>query len=321
METMSNEVLDVTLLEPKLKHPTIFKWFDELQDGEQFTIHNDHDPKPLYYQLLGERGEIFSWEYIEEGPEWWKVTISKRLSGEADKTLGELAAADYRKAQVFKKFGLDFCCGGNKSLKQACSEKGVSYEEISNELKQSSSLKAGRELPYNEWNPGFLADYIVETHHGFVNKNMPDIRAYALKVSRVHGNGHHELLEIQQCVEDIHTELEAHMQKEERILFPYIKYMQEKSKTGDKLENSSFGSVQNPISMMEQEHEMAGELLAKIRELSNDYQLPEDACASYTLLYQMLEAFEDDLHLHIHLENNILFPKAVELEKELLAIK
>src|SRR5690606_22997516 len=121
MET--TDILDVTAIEPKFKHPRIFEKFDALDKGESFIIHNDHDPKPLYYQLLGERGNIFNWEYLEQGPEWWKVKISKKGTNETDETLGELVAKDLRKAQVFKKYGLDYCCGGKKKVKQGCSKK------------------------------------------------------------------------------------------------------------------------------------------------------------------------------------------------------
>jgi len=114
METTVENILNVTVLAPKDKHPTIFVRYDALQEGESLTIHNDHDPKPLYYQLLGERGNVFTWEYLEEGPEWWKVKIRKRIPGENDETLGEIAAKDLRKAEVFKKYGLDFSCGGKK---------------------------------------------------------------------------------------------------------------------------------------------------------------------------------------------------------------
>ncbi|HEU5364618.1 MAG TPA: DUF542 domain-containing protein, partial [Hanamia sp.] len=113
-------ILNVTAIEPKLKHPTIFAKFDELKAGESLTIHNDHDPKPLYYQLLGERGNIFTWEYLEQGPKLWRIKISKRPEGMAEETLGEIAAKDLRKAEVFKKYGLDFCCGGKKTVKEAC---------------------------------------------------------------------------------------------------------------------------------------------------------------------------------------------------------
>lgn len=316
--TVAENILNVTLLEPRQKHPTIFVRFDELAEGESLTIHNDHDPKPLYYQLLGERGNIFTWEYQEQGPEWWIVKISKRITGESDETLGQIAAKDLRKAQVFKKYGLDFCCGGKKTVKEACAEKGLDVTKVEQELQQADKLPASRPLPYGEWSLDFLADYIVNTHHSYVKKNLPDIRAYAQKVMKVHGNHHPELVMIHQLVEEVYTELTAHMVKEEKVLFPYVKELVAAKAGTQPLHANHFGTVQAPINMMEMEHELVGKNLDEIRVLSQNYLLPEDACASYSLLYRMLDEFEDDLHLHIHLENNILFPKAIEIEKQLI---
>jgi len=317
MNTTMDNILNVTLLEPRMKHPTIFARFDELNEGESLTIHNDHDPKPLYYQLLGERGDIFTWEYIEQGPEWWKVKISKRIAGENDETLGQIAAKDLRKAQIFKKHGIDFCCGGKKTVKQACAEKGLDVTLIEQELQQADKVVATRPLPYNEWSLDFLADYIVNTHHTYVKKSLPELRAYAAKVAKVHGDHHPELLPIHQLVEAINAEFTAHMIKEEQVLFPYIKDMATSKNNGSPLQSSSFGSVKGPINMMEMEHESAGKNMEEIKTLSTNYTLPQDACASYSLLYRMLAEFEDDLHTHVHLENNILFPKALALEEEL----
>lgn len=318
MQALTENILDVTLLEPRQKHPAIFARFDELQVGESLTLYNDHDPKPLYYQLLGERGNIFNWEYLEEGPECWKVRITKKISGEADETLGQIAAKDLRKAKVFRKYGLDFCCGGKKTVKEACKEKGLDVKKIEQELLQADRLPDSRPVPYNEWSPDFLADYIVNTHHRYVRKNLPDIRAYAEKVMQVHGNRHPELLRIRQLVEEVYNEMMAHMLKEEKVLFPYIKELVNAQNPTQPLQAAHFGTVQNPIHMMEMEHEVVGTNLATIRELSHDYTLPEDACASYSLMYRMLDEFEEDLHLHVHLENNILFPRVLEIEKQVI---
>jgi regulator of cell morphogenesis and NO signaling len=315
MQAVADNILNVTLLEPRQKHPTIFVRFDELAEGESLTIHNDHDPKPLYYQLLGERGNIFTWEYLEQGPESWKVKISKRINTESEETLGQIVATDLRKAQIFKKYGLDFCCGGKKTVKQACAEKGLDETKIEQELQQADKMPASRPLPYGDWSLDFLSDYIVNTHHSYVNKNLPDIKAYAEKVRKVHGDHHPELIRINELVHEVYAELTAHMAKEEKVLFPYIKELVAANKNTQPLHAAAFGTVQNPINMMEMEHEMVGKNLEEIRVLSNNYLLPQDACASYSLLYRMLDEFEEDLHLHIHLENNILFPKALEMEK------
>ena len=315
MQAVAENILNVTLLEPRQKHPTIFVRFDELAEGESLTIHNDHDPKPLYYQLLGERGNIFIWEYLEQGPESWKVKISKRINSESEETLGQIVATDLRKAQIFKKYGLDFCCGGKKTVKQACAEKGLDVTKIEQELQQADKMPSSRPLPYGDWSLDFLADYIVNTHHSYVNKNLPDIKAYSEKVMKVHGDHHPELIRINELVQEIYAELTAHMAKEEKVLFPYIKELVAANKNTQPLHAAVFGTVQNPINMMEMEHEMVGKSLEEIRVLSNNYLLPADACASFSLLYRMLDEFEEDLHLHIHLENNILFPKALEMEK------
>lgn len=315
MEILKDGILNVTLIEPRLKHPTIFEHFDALEEGEGFAILNDHDPKPVYYQLLGERGDIFIWEYLEQGPEWWKVGIKKRVSGESDETLGQIATKDLRKAEIFKKYGLDFCCGGKKTVKQACAEKGLDVAAVEHELQQAEKQTSGsplpRPLPYNDWKLDFLADYVVNTHHSYVKASIPELIKYADKVAKVHGAHHPELLTIDELVHDICTEMTEHMEKEESFVFPYIKQLVS-AKANDGT------SVQKPIELMEQEHEIVGKNLSDIRMLSNNYKLPEDACASYGLLYKMLEEFEGDMFTHIHLENNILFKKALEIEKSRL---
>jgi len=315
--TQTTEVLDVTLLEPRLKHPTIFEMFDALQGGEGFIIHNDHDPKPVYYQLLGERGNIFKWEYLLQGPEVWEVKITKLTPAEGE-TVGELVAKDYRKAQVFKKYGIDFCCGGKKSVKQVCEEKGISQEQLEQELNGSSDT-GNRETEYEKWELSFLADYIVNQHHKYVREAIPALYEYTSKIARVHGQRHPELVEVAKHFTNVANELESHMPKEERVLFPYIKQLDEAKKNGNKMKPAAFGSIQNPINMMEMEHEHAGGELEAIRRLTNDFTLPADACATYTVAFKKLQEFEDDLFRHIHLENNILFPRAIELEKEVVA--
>jgi regulator of cell morphogenesis and NO signaling len=307
--------LDVTLLEPRMKHPTIFNRFDQLAAAETLTIHNDHDPKPLYYQLLAERGNTFSWEYLEKGPQWWIVTITKNGVEVPQPTLGELAASDMRKALLLRKNGLDFCCGGKKTLKKACEEKGLDSSRLEEELAMIDQLGKGKHPPYLDWKPDFLADYIVNTHHHYVRNRLPELKALSQKVAFKHGEGHPELILIKELVELIDTEMQSHMVKEEKVLFPYVKALVLNKDLDQTQFGCQFGTVQNPINMMEMEHEVVGEHLLEIRNLTKNYSLPESACKSYQLLYAVLEEFEEDLHLHVHLENNILFPKALLLEK------
>lgn len=318
MQTTIENFLDVTLLEPRQKHPTIFARFDELEEGESLFIHNDHDPKPLYYQLLGERGNIFIWEYLAEGPEVWEIRITKKIQGEKDETLGEIAAKDLRKAEVFKKYGLDFCCGGKKTVKEACAEKGVDVTKVEKELQHADkAITEMRPLPYNDWSMSFLADYIVNTHHSYVKKILPDLEAYADKVARVHSRQHPELIVIHQLVKDVCEEMGPHLIKEENILFPFIKQLDAGDKNAPAQPHHAFKTVESPIDMMEHEHEIVGRKMEEIRELSKNYTVPDDGCASYSYLFKSLDEFEKDLHIHVHLENNILFPKALAKEKNL----
>lgn len=316
METVESTFIDVTQIEPRLKHSTIFQVFDSLAGGESLTIHNDHDPKPLYYQLIGERGDIFTWQYLQQGPTWWDVLVTKK--GEEDKeTIGEIAVKDLRKAEVFKKYGIDFCCGGKKTLAEVCKEKNIDVTKIETELQQVSAESKASNISYNDWNIDFLADYITNTHHSYVRKYLPELLTYALKVSQVHGPEHPELIEINALVKKINDELLEHCEEEERVLFSYVKQIVQAKNTNQPLVKEK--NLAALITELEAEHDFVGRCLDKIRELSNGYAIPEDACASYKLLFKMIQEFEDDLHIHIHLENNILFPKAVEMEKSLTA--
>ena len=312
------ETLDVTRIEPRLKHPTIFEKFDALKGGETLVIHNDHDPKPLYYQMIAERGQVFDWEYLEEGPEWWKVKITKLNIGEKPATIGELAAEDYRKVEVFRKFGLDFCCGGKKSLKEACSDKGIDEAQVEAALKKLEEEQQKPSQDFNSWDLGFLADYIVGTHHKYVKEAVPLLREFSQKVARVHGGSHPEVVDIAKHFEAVAQELEMHMHKEEMVLFPYIKELAAAEKAGTSIAPPPFGSVRNPVQMMEAEHDAAGDHLKAIEELSQHYTPPVDACNTYRATYGKLKEFEEDLLQHIHLENNILFPRAIQLEEQLL---
>ncbi len=233
-----------------------------------------------------------------------------------EQTIGQIVSEDYRTAQVFRNYGLDFCCGGNKTIEEACAKKDLDPQEVRTALQNVTAEQNGREN-YNEWSLDFLIDYIVENHHKFVRNKLPEIGAYAKKVAKVHGGRHEELKEIYYEFTKLHGEMLNHLNKEEEILFPYIKQLVEDEKNGEKPDSPDFGMAANPISMMEQEHDDAGAAMEKIQRLSSDFTPPEDACATYRILFQNLEGFQEDLHKHVHLENNILFPKALELERKL----
>lgn len=234
-----------------------------------------------------------------------------------DKTVADLVTENIKTAHIFKKHGIDFCCGGGISIERACEKKEVNYKILKEELEQALS-ENDRAYNYKSWAPDFLVDHIINVHHTYVEENLPLLLQYADKVMKVHGAHDTELVEINDMVKRVVTELAGHMKKEELILFPFIKKMVQAQKEGITLPRPAFGTVDNPIAMMEDEHENAGELFREIAELSNNYTPPEHACNTYKAFYAKLEEFENDLHLHVHLENNILFPKAKQMEKAVI---
>lgn len=311
MSTTVENILDVTVLEPKLKHATIFDRFDALQPGDHLIIHNDHDPKPLYYHLKAEKDNGFEWEYLEEGPVWWKVKISIPNLGENRKRIGELAAKDIRKTEVFRAFGLDFSCRHTLTLEEACAENNIHISEVERELQVLDQFPNITSPLFDTWPLDFLMDYIVQNHHAKARRFLPEILKYAQKVEEVHAEQHPELHEVNQTVKAMADELFQHLDKEENKLFPIIKSFVASGKLPD---SAPFSSIKSTIDAHEQEHADVYNHLKSIRNLTNNYSLPADACASYRLLFHMLNDFEKDTQIHIHLENNMLFPNAVNLE-------
>lgn len=236
------------------------------------------------------------------------------------RTVGELVAEDYRTATVFKRHGIDFCCGGGATLERVCAKKDLPVDDLVNALEQAVRGKASGNVRPDSWSAGFLADFIVNEHHGYVRESLPLLREFTTKVARVHGHHEPALVEIASLFEQIADEMSLHMEKEERVLFPYIKRLDGDGAVGDAVRSIPFGSVENPIRMMEDEHERVGSLMHQIRLLSNNYTPPEHACATYRVAFAKLEEFEDDLHRHVHLENNILFKKALALEGGALSL-
>jgi len=231
--------------------------------------------------------------------------------------IGELVAKDYRTASVFKKYGIDFCCQGNRTINEACEKKNIDSKTVVNDLDAIIQAQGNNAVDYKSWPLDLLADYIEKKHHRYVEEKTAEIKPYLDKICRVHGERHPELFEINEHFNATAGELAKHMKKEELILFPYVRKLAAAKHQGSKVIAPPFGSIKNPIDAMMEEHTTEGDRFRKIEELSNNYTPPQDACNTYGVTLGLLKEFEQDLHLHIHLENNILFPKAIELEKEL----
>ena len=231
--------------------------------------------------------------------------------------IGEVVKLNFKTAPLFHEHNIDYCCGGNKTISEACIEAGIEASQLLLQLKEiveksDPDSEYINNLPLDE-----LSDYIVKRHHSYVKSNIPFLTASLEKIWSVHGKNHPELYEIKKLFDESAGELTMHMQKEEIMLFPYIQKMVAVQKNGLPISRPVFGSVSNPIRMMIAEHETEGARFNKIAEISGGYSIPDDACTTYKAALNQLKEFENDLHRHIHLENNILFPKALQLETEL----
>jgi regulator of cell morphogenesis and NO signaling len=224
-----------------------------------------------------------------------------------DPTLGDLVATNPAAARVLDSLGLDYCCHGERSLTAACGDAGIDPAAVSAHL---ANLPVEGNATWTALDPPALADHIVEVHHRYLHDELPLLDALAMKVRDVHGGRHPELADVASLVAAIRADLEPHLLKEERVLFPAIAAIAE-GRT-----EFPFGSVANPIRVMSLEHDRAGELLAELRAVSYGFDVPPDACASYRSLYERLEALELDTHIHVHKENHVLFPAVLRMAGE-----
>ena len=233
----------------------------------------------------------------------------------SETTVREVALQLPESTRIFEKLKIDYCCGGNQPLAQACASAGIDLDNVMEmlaEVPQSTLQDEFQKLSLTE-----LITHILETHHVFTKSEMERLQLLADKVLAAHGGNHPELVHLRELLTQLCADLTPHMFKEEQILFPYIVTMREAAEQNRHLPLVPFGTVNNPIRMMMREHDTAGQILRELRALTSDYKTPADACISYQTLYRALENFEKDLHQHIHLENNILFPKALTLENAL----
>ncbi len=229
--------------------------------------------------------------------------------------VGEIVATNFRTAGVFERFGIDFCCGGRRSLADACRAAAADPRVVRQALNALTPTGRDDDADVTRWSVDRLIDHIVSTHHAYVRFAMPTIAHRLGKLIDAHGERHPELARIAAAFDTLQRELQQHLMKEEHVLFPYIRQL---AKPTHRPSPSPFGTVANPIRMMEREHRAAGDELGIVRALTNDYTPPADGCTTYRVCFAELAQFERDLHQHVHLENNVLFPKALALEESVL---
>ena len=234
-----------------------------------------------------------------------------------DMTVRDVANELPQSTRLFEKLKIDYCCGGNQTLAEGCTSAGVDVYAVIQMLAEATQQKSEDAVDFTSASLPQLITHIVDTHHVFTKSEMDRLQLLADKVLAAHGGNHPELVHLDELLTRLCDDLKPHMFKEEHVLFPYIFALAKAADQQGAVPFAPFGTVNNPIRMMMREHDTAGEILRELRQLTSDYKVPADACISYQTLYQALENFEKDLHQHIHLENNILFPKALDVENGL----
>jgi len=241
------------------------------------------------------------------------------MKSDKSRSVGSFVAEDYRAASVFSKYGIDFCCRGGVSIEEVSAANNLDPDKLLREVEAATSETSTAGIDFKTWELDLLTDYIEKKHHRYILRAAPVIIQYLDKICEVHGMNHPELLQIRDEFNISISNLMSHMQKEEKILFPYIRDMIAAAEDNSQFQKGGFSSVKSPIAVMMQEHDAEGERFRTISRLSNNYTTPDDACRTYQVAFSMIREFEADLHHHIHLENNILFPRAIEMEAELVA--
>lgn len=236
-----------------------------------------------------------------------------------EQSIGSIVAQDYRAAAVLTSYGIDFCCKGGRSVGDVCRTKSIDPAALARDIEAVLARDTHDAEDLQNWSLAHLVDHIEQVHHRYVEQRVPVLRAYLDKLCQVHGERHPELFEVRDEFNRCASAMAVHMRKEELLLFPFIKELGRVQEKGGVLPTPIFRTVVNPVQMMMEDHDGEGERFRRIKQLSWGYADPADGCATYSAAMHMLEEFEADLHRHIHLENNILFPRAVALENELRA--
>jgi regulator of cell morphogenesis and NO signaling len=233
-----------------------------------------------------------------------------------ENTLSQIVTQNLKAAEILESHNIDFCCGGDKTLGEACQEQNIAVDTLKKELEEAKEGADSESTMIKNMNASELSEYIVKRHHSYVRESIPKLKNYLEKIWEVHGKNHPELFKVKEDFSKASEALTDHMNNEEQVLFPVIHEMVKAKNENTKINAPWFGILENPINQMKEEHLNEGERFDNLAEITDNFKVPEDGCNTYVLTYNQLSEFVSDLHKHIHLENNIIFPEAIKLEKE-----
>ncbi|MDB5032092.1 DUF542 domain-containing protein [Mucilaginibacter sp.] len=311
------ENLDLAAIDPLLKLPVFIERFDALGSGHVLVVSNDVDSRPLYHLLVADRGPDFQWEPLENGPEKWRIRILKSPVKNDEETIGNIISQDYRKSRALKNLGIDFSCGGNRTLDQAFAGKEITITHVLRQWETIDQRPSEKGMNFLSWDMAFLTRYIIQLHHRYVSTQTKFITELAFKVAESNSHRNPEIKEIAELFAHTGKIFEEKDQNEEKVLFPYIIKLSEANTNGATLKAAGIGPIYIAVSLLQVESEKVVAGLLQIRQLTNDYIASAYTSSTCPILYKLLAAYEDDALLHLHLENNILFPRAIKTENSL----
>ena len=314
------ESLDLTAVEPLLWHTAILARYDALKPGRQLIINTDIEARPLYHLLTLERGKNFAWDPLENGPESWITRVIKDPIIPEGQTLGNIISRDYRKSVVLRNLGIDFSCNGSTTLGQALKGKDDTLNQVLWEWDAIDRTMPEKDIDFLGWNMAFLTKYIMQLHHGFIQNQTRFVGELAYKVADSNRSTHPEIRAVADLFNRTGKKLEELALHEEKELFPYLISLSDAESKGHALKDGKLGHVAVPISFIQAESEQVAAGLRQIREMTHHYMAPAYTSSTCPILYKLLAAYEEDTLLHLHLENNILFPKAVKTEHSLRSV-
>jgi regulator of cell morphogenesis and NO signaling len=311
------ETFDVRMIDPDTTHVDIFEKLSALEIGQSIVINHDQNPRPLYFRLLAECKYAFGWETLHDGPEVWRVQVTRKTAWVNNETIGDIVSKDYRHATVFKRLGIDFSCNGKRTLEEVCLDDHLDINDLRQQLAQCLNQPMIQTINLLSWAPAFLCRYLVNLNHQYIKINTPFITELAQKMAVSYGESHPQIGQISTIFFNAGKVLMHDVSIEESSLFPDVVKLSECYVKGRTLAEDETGAVLSAFYDIMASHEKIAADFRLIRQLTNNYQVPRYVSPSYNILYKLLQDYEDDLLFNFHLENNLLFPKVIAIRDKM----
>lgn len=305
------------MIDPSKAHADIFEKLSTLAVGQSLVIIHDQDLRPLYFRLLAECKQAFGWETRDDGPEVWRIQLTRKAAGANNETIGDIVSKDYRHATVFKRLGIDFSCNGKRTLEEVCVDNHLDIDDLRRQLALCLNLPVVQTINLLSWAPAFLCRYLVNLNHQYIKINTPFISELAQKVAVSYGDSHPQIGRVSTIFFNAGEVLMRDVLSEEASLFPDVVRLSECYIKGRTLTEDVTGDILSTFYDIMASHEKIASDFRLIRQLTDNYQVPRYVSSSYNILYKLLQDYEDDLLFNFHLENNLLFPKVIAIRDKM----